>query len=108
MSNSCLNISFLGLIGYDCRYNVTDVLDDKHLKDSIAIYNHTQNNIQISNILFENLYLFTGNNTEWYHYVSNRTEDKGGLILEVIFTLVSSSTNVLNYYSSTFHNLLKS
>ena len=86
---------FLGLNGYDCRYNVTDVLDDKQLKDSIAIYNHTQNNIQISNnILFENLYLFTGNNTEWYHYVSNRTKDKGGLISEVIFTLVSFSKNV--------------
>ena len=89
MSNSCLNILFLGLIGYDCRYNVTDVLDDKHLKDSIAIYNHTQNNIQISNILFENLYFFTGNNTEWYHYVSIRTEDKGGLNSEVFLLLWS-------------------
>ena len=96
MSNSSLNILFLGQIGYDCRYNVTDVLDDKHLKDSTAIYNHTQNNIQISNILFENMYIFTGINTEWYHYVSNRTEDKGGLISEVIFTLVSCSKNVLS------------
>ena len=65
-------------------------MDDKHLKDSTAVYNHTQNNIQISNILFENLYLFSGNYTEWYHYVSNQPQDKGGLISESIFTVVST------------------
>ena len=86
--NLCLNIYVLGPNGYNCQYNVTEVLVNRQLKHSSAIYNHKQNNIQISNILFENMYLFTGNNTEWYHYISNRTEDKGGLISEVIFTLV--------------------
>ena len=86
--NLCLNIYVLGPNGYNCQYNVTEVLVNRQLKHSSAIYNHTQNNIQISNILFEDMYLFTGNNTEWNHYVSNNTEDKGGLILEVIFTLV--------------------
>ena len=76
---------FLGQNGYDCRYNVTEALGDKNIENSTGIYNHTQNNIQISNISFENLYLLTGNNTEWYHYVSNRTEDKGGLISESNF-----------------------
>ena len=56
------------------------------MENSTAFYNHTQNIIQISNISFENLYLLTGNNTEWYHYVSNSTEDKGGLILESNFS----------------------
>ena len=88
--NFCQNIS-LGQNGYDCRYNITEALGDKNVENSTAIYNHTQNNIQISNISFENLYLFTGNNTKWYHYVSNRTEDKGGLISKFIFTLVLSS-----------------
>ena len=63
-------------------------MDDKHLENSTAIYNHTKNIIQISNILFENLYLFSGNYTEWYHYVSNKPQDKGGLISECIFTVV--------------------
>ena len=83
--NLFLNIYVLGPNGYDCRYNVTDALDDKHLENSTAIYNHTKNIIQISNILFENLYLFTGNYTEWYHYVSNQPQDKGGFISGCIF-----------------------
>ena len=93
-----------GQNGYDCLYNVTEALGDKNVENSTAIYNHIQNNIQISNISFENLYLLTGINTEWYHYVSNRTEDKGGLNSESNFgPILKKCTELLFLNFSLFY-----
>ena len=67
---------FLGLNGFDCKYNVSDALTKQTIENASAIYDHDQNTVKIQNVEFENLYILKGqNNTKWYHYISNKTKN---------------------------------